>query len=232
VVRLTDHFSVYGNYIESLTEGPTAPSTALNANTVFAPIVSEQKEVGVKYDFGTFGFTTSLFEIEQPSGFTNPASRLFSVDGLQTNQGIEISVFGEVTDNLRLLGGVTFIDAELTRTVGGRFDGNSAPGVPKTAFNIYGEYDLPWIAPGLTATGRVIYTSGTRYDQANTQRVDDWTRVDIGARYGFVGPYDKPVEIKANIENLFNENYWASSARGFLAAGAPRTFMLSTSIEF
>lgn len=232
VVRLTDHFSVYGNYIEALNEGPIAPATALNADQVFAPIVSEQKEVGIKYDFGTFGFTTSLFEIEQPSGFTNPASRIFSVDGLQTNQGIEITVFGEVTDNLRLLGGVTFIEAELTRTLGGRFDGNSAPGVPKTAFNLYGEYDLPWIAAGLTATGRVIYSSGTRYDQANTQRVDDWTRVDIGARYGFVGPYDKPVEIKANIENLFNENYWASSARGFLAAGAPRTFLLSASIDF
>lgn len=232
VVRLTEHFSVYGNYIEALTEGPTAPATALNANDVFAPIVSEQKEVGVKYDFGTFGFTTSLFQIEQPSGFTNPASRLFSVDGLQTNRGVEFTVFGEITDNLRLVGGVTLIEAELTRTLAGRFDGNSVPGVPKTAFNLYGEYDLPWITEGLTATGRVVYTSGTRYDQANTQRVDDWTRVDIGARYAFVGPYSKPVEVRANIENLFDENYWASSARGFLAAGAPRTFLLSASVEF
>ncbi|WP_082659822.1 TonB-dependent receptor [Aureimonas sp. AU40] len=232
LVRLTDHFSVYGNYIESLNEGPTAPSTALNANEIFAPIVAKQKEVGVKYDFGTFGLTTSLFEIELPSGFTNPASRLFSVDGLQTNRGVEFTMFGEVSDNLRLLGGVTFIEAELTRTAGGRFDGNTVPGVPKTAFNLYGEYDLPWITPGLTATGRVVYSSGTRYDQANTQRVDDWTRVDLGARYAFTGPYDKPVELKAQVENVFNENYWASSARGFLAAGAPRTVLVSASFEF
>ncbi|ALN75224.1 TonB-dependent siderophore receptor [Aureimonas sp. AU20] len=232
LVRLTDHFSVYGNYIESLNEGPTAPSTALNANEIFAPIVAKQKEVGVKYDFGTFGLTTSLFEIELPSGFTNPASRLFSVDGLQTNRGVELTMFGEVSDNLRLLGGVTFIEAELTRTAGGRFDGNTVPGVPKTAFNLYGEYDLPWITPGLTATGRVVYSSGTRYDQANTQRVDGWTRVDLGARYAFTGPYDKPVELKAQVENVFNENYWASSARGFLAAGAPRTVLVSASFEF
>ncbi|WP_427026260.1 TonB-dependent receptor (plasmid) [Aureimonas ureilytica] len=232
LVRVTEQLSVYGNYIEALNEGPTAPSTALNANEIFAPIVSKQKEVGVKYDFGTFGFTSALFEIELPSGFTNPATRLFSVDGLQTNRGLELSMFGEVTEHLRLLGGVTFLEAELTRTAGGRFDGNSVPGVPETAFNLYGELDLPWIAQGLTATGRVVYSSGTRYDQANTQRVDGWTRVDLGARYAFTGPYDKPVELKAQVENVFNENYWASSARGFLAAGAPRTVLVSASFEF
>ncbi|MBB3953050.1 TonB-dependent receptor [Aureimonas jatrophae] len=232
VVRLTEHFSVYGNYIEALTEGPTAPATALNASEVFAPVVSEQKEVGIKYDFGSFGFTTSLFQIEQPSGFTDPASRLFSVDGLQSNRGAEFTVFGEIVEGVRLLGGLTLIEAELEKTAGGRFDGNSVPGVPKVAFNLYGEYDVDWLAPGLTVTGRMLHTGGTRYDQANTQRVEDWTRFDLGARYGFVGPYDKPVEVTFNVENVFNESYWASSARGFLAAGAPRTFLVSASIDF
>jgi len=137
-----------------------------------------------------------------------------------------------VTEEIRLLGGVTLIDAQLERTAGGVFDGNSVPGVPKAAFNLYGEYDVTWLTPGLTVTGRVLHTGSTRYNQANTQRVDDWTRVDLGARYGFVGPFDKPVEVRFNVENVFNESYWASSARGFLAAGAPRTFLLSTSIEF
>lgn len=232
VVRLTENFSVYGNYIEALTEGPTAPSTALNASEVFAPVVSEQKEIGVKYDFGGFGFTTSLFQIEQPSGFTDPVSRLFSVDGLQTNRGAEFTVFGEIIEGVRLLGGVTLIEAELEKTAGGRFDGNSVPGVPKVAINLYGEYDVDWLAAGLTVTGRMLHTGATRYDQANNQRVDDWTRFDVGARYGFIGPYDKPVEVKFNIENVFDEAYWASSARGFLAAGAPRTFLVSTSIDF
>lgn len=232
VVRLTEHVSVYGNYIEALNEGPTAPATALNANEIFAPIVSKQKEVGVKYDFGSFGVTASLFEIEQPSGFTNPASRLFSADGLQVNQGIELAVFGEPVEGLRLLGGISLIEAELERTAGGLFDGNTVPGVPKVAANLYGEYDLPWLAEGLTATGRVIHTGATRYDQANTQRIDDWTRVDLGLRYAFEGAYGKPMELKANVENVFDEAYWASSARGFLATGAPRTFLVSASIEF
>jgi iron complex outermembrane recepter protein len=106
------------------------------------------------------------------------------------------------------------------------------PGVPQTALSLYGEYDLPWITPGLTLTGRAVYGGSTYYDQANTQKVDDWTRVDIGMRYALKAPHGKPVELRANIENVFNENYWASSARGFLAAGAPRTFTLSASFDF
>ncbi|WP_425340253.1 TonB-dependent receptor [Aureimonas populi] len=232
VVRLTDNFSVYGNYVEALTEGPTAPATASNASEVFAPVVNEQKEVGVKYDFGSFALTASLFEITQASGFTDPATNLFSVGGRQVNRGIELTAFGELFDGVRLLGGITFLDAELDKTAGGAFDGNDVPGVARTAINLYGEYDMPWLVSGLTMTGRMIHTGSTWYDQANTQKVDDWTRFDVGLRYEFTGPHDKPVELKANIENVFDESYWASSARGFLAAGAPRTFTVAASFEF
>ena len=231
LVRVTDSLSVYGNYVESLTEGPIAPATAANANEIFAPVVNDQKEVGVKYDFGFMAVTASLFEITQASGFTDPVTRIFSVGGRQVNRGLELNVFGEVADGVRL-GGVTLIDAELERTAGGRFDGNDVPGVANVAINLYGEYDIDWLTPGLTLTGRVIHTGNTWYDQANTQKIDDWTRVDAGLRYAFTGPYDKPVELRANVENLFGEDYWASSARGFLAAGASRTFTVSAAIEF
>ncbi|UHD47023.1 TonB-dependent siderophore receptor [Aureimonas altamirensis] len=232
LVRVTDSLSVYGNYVESLTEGPIAPATAANANEIFAPVVNDQKEVGVKYDFGFIAVTASLFEITQASGFTDPVTQIFSVGGRQVNRGVELNVFGEVADGVRLLGGVTLIDAELERTAGGRFDGNDVPGVANVAINLYGEYDIDWLTPGLTLTGRVIHTGSTWYDQANTQKIDDWTRVDAGLRYAFTGPYDKPVELRANVENLFGEDYWASSARGFLAAGASRTFTVSAAIEF
>ena len=40
----------------------------------------------------------------------------------------------------------------------------------------------------------------------------EWTRVDIGARYTFMSPWNgKPIVIRANIENVFNEAYWASA---------------------
>jgi iron complex outermembrane receptor protein len=233
VFRPFDNLSFYGNYIESLDAGPTAPATAVNSNEVFAPVVSRQKEVGAKYDFGTVSVTTALFEIEQPSSFTDPLTRRFSVSGLQRNRGIEFNVFGEVIPGVRLLGGLTLIDAKLVNTAGRQFDGRAAPGVPDTAFNLYGEYDLPpWLAPGLTLTGRAIYTSSMFYNQANTQSVPDWTRFDAGLRYTFEGVNGKPVVLRAIVENVLDDSYWASAARGFLAVGAPRTVILSASVDF
>ncbi|MBB5758114.1 iron complex outermembrane receptor protein [Methylorubrum rhodinum] len=226
VVRPFENLSFYGNYIEALTEGPTAPALAANAGEIFAPVVSRQKEIGTKYDFGTVAVTAALFEIEQPNAFTDPLTRIFSVAGLQRNRGAEFNVFGEPVPGVRLLGGVTFIDPRLT-------NGNIAPGVPSTAFNLYGEVDLPpWLAPGLTLTGRAMYTSGVYYDTGNTQTVPDWTRFDAGLRYAFEGVNGKPVVLRATVQNLFDERYWASAARGFLAVGAPRTFILSAAVDF
>ncbi|WP_052153361.1 TonB-dependent receptor [Devosia sp. LC5] len=195
------------------------------------PVVNTQREIGVKYDTGSVLLTASLFEIEQPNGFTAPGGA-FGLDGLQVNRGIELSAYGEPFEGLRVLGGVTFMDAQLARTQGGLYDGNQVTGVPQVALSLYGEYDVPWITPGLTLTGRVIYSGSAFYDQANTQEVSDWTRFDVGMRYEVEGPSGQPVELKAAIENVFDQNYWASSARGFLAAGAPRTFKVSASFSF
>ncbi|RYG88567.1 MAG: TonB-dependent receptor, partial [Alphaproteobacteria bacterium] len=91
--------------------------------------------------------------------------------------------------------------------------------------------DTPWVE-NLTLTGRVLYSGSTYYDRANTQKVEDWTRLDLGARYVFERENGKPIEVRANVENVLDEKYWASSARGFLSAGAPRAFMLSASFDF
>lgn len=235
--KLTDDLSIYTNYVEALTEGGVAPATSSgNGNQVFPPFVSRQKEIGAKYDTGSMMLSAALFEIRQANSYTYRVGGkpTYSVDGVQVNRGLELSAYGEPLEGLRLLGGVTFIDAtleNLTTPTGVVVNGNTAPGVPKTSISLYGEYDLPW-AEGLTATGRVIYSGSTYYDPANTQKVDSWTRVDLGARYKFERENGKAVELRANVENVFNENYWASSARGWLAAGAARTFMVSASFDF
>lgn len=231
MARVTDSISIYGNYVEALTEGPIAPATATNGGEIFAPVVNTQREIGVKYDGETFGLAAALFQIEEPSGFTAPGGA-YSLDGLQVNRGLELSAYGEPFEGFRLLGAVTFMDATIENSAGGTLDGKKARGVPDVAFSLYGEYDLTAITPGLSVNGRLIYSGSTFYNSANTQEVSDWARVDVGVRYEFEGAFGKPVELRANVENLFDEAYWASSARGYIAAGAPRTFKVSASFEF
>ena len=229
--RITDGLSVYANYVEALTEGQIAPTAAVNAGEIFPATVNRQREVGLKYDTGTVALGAALFEIRQPNGITDPATNVFSVGGQQRNRGLELSVAGEPMEGLRLLGGVTFLDATLVRTQDGAFDGKDAPGIPDTAISLYAEYDTPGIRD-LTLTGRLMHGGSTWYDQANTQKVDGWTRLDLGVRYAVARADGRDIQLRAQVENVLDENYWATSARGFLSTGAPRTYSVSASIRF
>jgi iron complex outermembrane recepter protein len=230
VIKPTQQLSFYGNYIQGLVQGPTAPSTAANAGEIFAPMVTKQYEVGAKYDFGRFATTLAAFQIERPSSFQDPTTLRFSTDGEQRNRGLELVTQGEVVDNVRLLGGLAYTEGKLTKTQSGTNDGNTAPAVPKLQFNLSGEWDT-FILPGLTLTGRMVHTSPQYVDVGNTQELPSWTRYDLGARYAFnVG--NTPVSIRGQIENIFDKSYWQSSAREGLTVGGPRTVLLSVSADF
>ncbi len=237
VFKPSDAVSVYANYAEALTPGQIAPTAVggvpiLNPGEITAPFRSKQYEAGVKYDGGTFGGTVSLFSISQPSAIID--NLRFVVDGEQVNQGIELSAYGEPVPGLRVLGGATFVDAERKRTEGGTFDGKTAIGVPEFQANLNVEYDLP-VAPGLTVDGRVVHTGSQYVNAANTVSLDAWTRLDLGARYS-LDVSGRPVTLRARVENVTDENDWLSAGgypgANYLVLGAPRTFVVSASVDF
>ncbi len=237
VYKPSDKVSFYANYAEALIPGQIAPATSggvpvTNAGEVLDPFKGKQVEAGVKYDSGRFGGTASVFSITLPSAYVQ--NNRFGTNGEQRNQGVELTVFGEPVDGVRILGGATWIDAELTRTAGGALNGKRPIGVPEWQFNANLEYDLP-LLEGLTVDGRVVYTGEQPANAANTVNLDSWTRLDLGARYR-VTIADKPVTFRARIENVTDENYWASSGgypgANYLVLGGPRTVSLTASVDF
>lgn len=225
--------SIYGNYIEGLIQGDTAPMGTTNAGQMFAPIKVKQREVGAKYDFGRFTTTVSLFQIEKPSGLAianGDGTSTYRVGMEQRNRGVELNVFGEATRGLRLLGGVAYIDPRLTKTEGGAYDGKRAPNVSRWQLNLGGEYDLSAL-PGLTLTARMTSTSEQYLDQANTRSIPGWTRWDFGARYA-TRAWDRPLVLRAGINNAFGRNYWSGSSSNWLYLGQPRTVTLSATMDF
>jgi iron complex outermembrane recepter protein len=139
-------------------------------------------------------------------------------------------VFGEIVPGVRLLGGGAYTQGKLVKTQGGAFDGNTAVGVPDWQVSLGGEWD-PLPVSGLTLTSRVIYTSKQYVDQANNLSIPSITRFDIGARYK-AKLHDTPVTLRANIENLFNRDYWNTSNEGYIYLGMPRTLLLSATADF
>ncbi len=232
-VNVTDQLSLYANRIEGLSQGPVAPGPLLVANpgAVFAPYKSKQYEVGGKLDFGTLGFGAAVFQTEQPSSIIDPVTKIFSVDGEQRNRGVELTTFGEPIEGVRLLGGVTYVKAELTTTAAGLNDGNQAAGVPKYLANLGAEWDLPFV-PGLTVSARALYTASQYVNPQNTQEIPSWTRFDLGARYRLV-VQSRPIDLNLQVENVTNKGYWASAnSAGFVSQGRPLTARLSVSTEF
>ena len=229
VLKPWQHVEFYYNYLEGLSKGDVAPSNAANAGEIFAPYVSRQHEVGVKLDYGTFMSTLALFQIEKPSG--ELAAGRFSVQGEQRNRGLELNLFGEVAPGTRLLAGVTLLDAQLTQTGIAANRGNRPVGVPEVQANLWGEWDTPWV-DGLTLTSGAIYTGSQYVDQANTQRLDPWTRIDVGARYS-MRIAERPTTFRATVQNLFDREYWSGVASyGAFSQASPRTLLLSATVDF
>lgn len=233
VYKPVKNVSLYANYAEALQQGPQASGPQiLNPDQVFAPYVSRQKEVGVKYDSGKLGMSAALFTTSQPLGYIE--NHVFGVFGEQRNQGLELSVFGMPMHGLRVLGGLTLLDAEQRQTQDGINQGKDAIGVPRTQLNLGADWDVPGVQ-GLSLNARTLYTSHQYADAANTQQLPSWTRVDLGANYA-TRFMDRDVTLRARVDNAFDRNYWASAGGypgyGYLVLGAPRTFTLSASVDF
>ncbi|RYJ63008.1 TonB-dependent receptor [Pseudomonas songnenensis] len=249
VYQLSDELSVYANYIEGLVKGDIAPSTiwvdnanrsVSNGGQALAPYVSKQTEVGLKYDGGNVGGSLAVFQTKRPFATfeydvaSDALEGTYAENGEQRNRGIELSMFGEPLYGVRLLGGLTLLDAEMTSTRRGLNDGNRVIGVPRTQANIGTEWDVPNLQ-NLTLTARALYTGKQYADAANELEIPSWTRFDLGARYRMVVD-DRDVTLRANLENVAGRDYWASAGgypdNGYLVLGAPRTLSVSATVDF
>ena len=140
-----------------------------------------------------------------------------------------MTAYGEIVRGLRLMASASFNQAKLLRTANGANQGNNAPGVPDRTYNLGLDWDVPG-APGLSLNGRVISTSSMNYDAANLLRMPGWSRFDLGARYA-TKVAGKNLVIRASVENVADKAYWVT-ASGYVTVGAPRTLMLSASLDF
>lgn len=230
VVKPMENVSIYANHTKGLTRGIVVPvgSGFSNENTPLAPYKSTQNEVGVKVDFGRITTVVSVFQIERPNLETDPLTSRRGYIGEQRNRGLEVSAYGEVITGLRFMASAMFTDPKVKSSIAS-IDGKDAVGTPDFTANLGLDWDTPWI-DGLSLNGRVIGTSSGYYNGANTLSVAGWTRYDIGARY-VTNAAGKPVILRANLENVFDKDYWLQSGT-FLSIGAPRTLILSATIDF
>jgi iron complex outermembrane recepter protein len=228
--------SLYANYVQGLSKGDTVTNTAAtNYNYTFAPYKTEQKEVGVKWQAGTFANTVGMFEINKPTlMYTGSSTSPTYTDGAEKRvRGLEWNTFGELTRTLRVLGGAAYTEGVLTKTQNGQYDGNTAVGAPRWQGNIGTDWDTPWVS-GLSLNARVQATSSQYLDSANTMEIPGWAVLDVGARYT-TKLEGRKIVYRLNIDNLFDRWYYSgafSDSTPIATLGTGRIISVSASLDF
>lgn len=230
VYRLSRQLSVYGNYIEGLNKGDSLAAQNGQPARDLAPYASKQKEVGLKYDGGRLGFGASYFTTDKPRAVLAQDT----AQGEDRHRGVELTAFGMATRELKVLGGLTWLDARQHGTGVAATEGKRTLGIAQVQANLGAEWEVPALQ-GLALDARVVHTGKVFADSANTLRVPAWTRLDAGARYLFE-VQGTLLTLRARIDNLTNRKYWASAGgypdQSYLVVGQPRSVNLSLAADF
>ena len=230
VYRLSRQLSVYGNYIEGLNKGDSLAAQNGQPARDLAPYASKQKEVGLKYDGGRLGFGASYFTTDKPRAVLAQDT----AQGEDRHRGVELTAFGMATRELKVLGGLTWLDATQHGTGVAATEGKRTLGIARVQANLGAEWEVPALQ-GLALDARVVHTGKVFADSANTLRVPAWTRLDAGARYLFE-VQGTLLTLRARIDNLTNRKYWASAGgypdQSYLVVGQPRSVNLSLAADF
>ncbi|WP_116968936.1 TonB-dependent siderophore receptor [Blastomonas sp. UPD001] len=225
-----DRTSLYASYATGLEEGQTPPETAANFRPEpFPPIKSEQIELGVKHEFGRGALVTlAAFQIDQGLAYVNSAN-LFVQDGVRRHRGVEFTVLGNVTHNLRLAGGVTYLDAkvaEAAENVGSRI-----PGIGKWRYSLFADWRTP-LDPNFYVTGGVQGDSRKFVTFANNFALPGHTIFDLGARYTFDTGATR-MTARVGVQNLLDKRHFESvDFYGGLIFGQARTLRASLEVAF
>lgn len=236
IFKPTSNVSLYGSYIESLESGGAVSLTAnppyANAGEILEPTISKQVELGAKTNLGGVFLTLAAFQINKANLYDTANSNgtlTRNQDGRQVHKGIELTATGKVTDDLTIMGGGTYLDAEVTKTNNASLLGTTPQAVSTWLWSLWSEYRLPFIKD-LYLTGGVNYVGSSYLDAANTLVLPSSTVGDLGLRYEMkVG--GTPLTLRMNVQNVTDKHYWRS-ASSTLSLGAPRTFTFSATARF
>lgn len=225
-----DNLTTYVSYIEGLQEGMIVDDDfATNNHAVLPPYLRKQYEVGAKGTIGNIFLTLAYFDIDSALQYfvdNGDNTVTYVQSGRQRSRGVEFSATGNITDHLRVLGGVMFANSQVTKN---EQDPSLDGKVPQWAITqdakLTAEYDIAQI-PGFTLTGGAYYTGASYNDVANTERVPAHTTFDAGFRYA--SKWDgHDVITRFNVSNLTDERFWY-----FDTLGDGRRFTVSTQIIY
>jgi iron complex outermembrane recepter protein len=228
---LSDDIALYGGYTRGLEESGTAPDNAANRNELLPAILTDQRDLGIRFRFAP-GMTliAGLFDVRKPYFSLNAANN-FELLGDIKNQGIELSVAGNVTPRLNVVAGAVITRPRVTGdgVALGRV-GRLPVGFAARRLELNLDWRTPWVE-GLSFDLSAAHSSRIPATVNNRVFIPARPNIDIGARYRFkLGTNDASVRI--GINNLTDESGWELRGAGAYDLFNGRTVSLFLGADF
>lgn len=203
VYQPLSNLSLYTSYNRSFQ--PLADSFVLYTNSAdLSPTKTENVEVGAKWDVNDqLNVTLALFEMSQTNiqnqDPANPNQALLA--GEQKTKGVELSLTGQLTDQLSVLAGYSYMDGTIEKSAIG-LTGNHSALTPNNTANLWLKYQINdhWYA---AVGGR---GESSRFSAPDNKNVLPGYAV-VNAALGYQSArYD----VNLNLNNLFDRDYFVS----------------------
>ncbi|HEX8246862.1 MAG TPA: TonB-dependent receptor [Pyrinomonadaceae bacterium] len=253
VFNATPEFTFYASYSTSFNPVDPDLEDAQGNRGTFAPTLGSNYEIGAKYDLFNrrVSMTLALFQnqidnalVQSDVNILNPrGNRYYTPAGTRRARGAEMTGEFQVRQDLRISGGVSYLDAiykgfPASAAVSSSPIPNSrAEKSPRWAYNIYSRYDrsegfLKGFGAGLGLfwQGKRLGSNGAQTFAAPDPLVlPSYTRVDSALFYRL----NKHVNFAFNVENMFDELIYVNASVGSsIEIAAPRTMTFRTTFNF
>ncbi|PQJ60574.1 ligand-gated channel protein [Vibrio chagasii] len=196
-------FTPYASYAQSFN-----PIIQLDQNGNPAkPERGEQYEVGLKYQPRSFDgyFNIAAFEGSKENLARQVAGQLTQI-GEVRNRGVELEAVANVTEELTLIGNVSFIDSEITEDANSSNVGNTPSQIADQLASAWANYRfLSGPLDGLTVGAGARYIGDSYADNTETNAVPSYTLFDATVSYRI-----EDYKFQVAAKNLADKEYVAT----------------------
>ena len=229
VYDLTPDVALYGSYSESF-----KPNTgASREGGGFDAEEGKSYELGVKWKTLEDQLTVdaAIFHTIKENVLTlDPVDSNYSVAaGRVRSRGFDLNVAGNITSNWRVLGGYSYVDAEVVKD-NSLQTGTRLANIPRSSYNLLNVYEfhegtLNGLGLGLGVrhvADRAGQTANSTYNMAS------YTVADVLSFYQIT----PKLRVNLDVKNVFNEDYEEGAFNLYAYPGAPRTVQTGFTYTF
>ena len=200
---LTDAVAMFGSYTQGLEENGIAPSNAVNSNQALPATTTRQVDAGIRWKLlPRVSLVADVFDLKKLYFNLDPSNDFRQLGKLE-NKGVELSLSGNLTDELDVVAGAVLSEPGVSGdAVRLGIAGDKPVGLRSRRFI----FDTNWQPPGLPGAS---FDLGINYYGSVPATLNDiavipsYATVDWDARYEFkLG--GEAASLKFGIMNMFN----------------------------